>query len=116
MWVSLVRLGGRLIMVSHGLPGGLQGSCVLLYRFALRVLWFPRVAGWPLRASQSVPDSFLSSVFWFCEADVVPCFSGSIPVVFSGSIPVVFSGSIPVVFSGSIPVVFFRLETCGYSG
>ena len=49
MWVSLVRLGGRLIMVSHGLPGGLQGSCVLLYRFALRVLWFPRVAGWPLR-------------------------------------------------------------------
>ena len=48
MWVSLVRLGGRLIMVSHGLLGGLQGSCAFLYRFALRVLWFPCVAGWPL--------------------------------------------------------------------
>ena len=84
-------------------------------------------------ASQSVPDSFFSSVFWFCErmyykfrvfsgsipavfsGSIPAVFSGSIPAVFSGSIPAVFSGSIPAVFSGSIPVGFFRVAPCGFS-
>ena len=63
---------------------------------------------WLALACPSRSLTVFVSVFWFCEADVVPCFSGSIPVG--------FSGSIPVVFSGSIPVGFFRLETCGFSG
>ena len=39
-WVSSFHLGGRPIMVSHGLPGGLVGSSAYLYRFALRVFGF----------------------------------------------------------------------------
>ena len=55
-------------------------------------------------ASQSVPDSFFSSVFGFAKRMYYKF------RVFQVQSLWVFSGSIPVVFSGSIPVGVFQVR------